>query len=157
MKTAIVSATFAAALTAVSILPLNAAPVFALQTTPATQSDVEDVQYREWPRQRQFDRRFDRREARRDFYRDGNRYYYRGHRGYRGYRDGYREYNGWWFPASAFIAGALITGAINDQPRYGGGNAHVQWCYDRYRSYRAFDNSWQPNYGPRRECNSPYG
>ncbi|TGS74613.1 BA14K family protein, partial [Mesorhizobium sp. M3A.F.Ca.ET.175.01.1.1] len=34
--------------------------------------------------------------------------------------------------------------------------AHVQWCYDRYRSYRAWDNTFQPNYGPRRQCISPY-
>jgi hypothetical protein len=36
-------------------------------------------------------------------------------------------------------------------------SAHVQWCYDRYRSYRAWDNSWQPYHGPRRQCRSPYG
>lgn len=44
------------------------------------------------------------------------------------------------------------------QPRVyrGGGSAHVEWCYSRYRSYRAWDNSWQPNYGRRRLCISPY-
>ncbi|WP_214472876.1 BA14K family protein [Mesorhizobium sp. dw_380] len=35
-------------------------------------------------------------------------------------------------------------------------SAHVQWCYNRYRSYRAWDNTFQPNYGPRRQCLSPY-
>ena len=40
---------------------------------------------------------------------------------------------------------------------YGSGNAHESWCYSRYRSYRALDNTYQPYYGPRRECNSPYG
>jgi hypothetical protein len=35
-------------------------------------------------------------------------------------------------------------------------NAHVAWCYNRYRSYRAYDNSYQPFNGPRRECISPY-
>jgi len=35
-------------------------------------------------------------------------------------------------------------------------NAHVRWCYNRYRSYRAWDNTFQPNYGPRRQCISPY-
>jgi amino acid transporter len=34
--------------------------------------------------------------------------------------------------------------------------AHVQWCYDRYRSYRASDNTYQPYNGPRRQCVSPY-
>lgn len=33
---------------------------------------------------------------------------------------------------------------------------HVDWCYARYRSYRAADNSYQPYGGPRRMCVSPY-
>ncbi|PCI05728.1 MAG: hypothetical protein COB78_03825 [Hyphomicrobiales bacterium] len=67
--------------------------------------------------------------------------------------------------------GALIGGAIArdrdrrhyrrdryyEPPRrrnYGG--RHVRWCYDRYRSYRDYDNSYQPWEGPRRLCRSPY-
>lgn len=46
------------------------------------------------------------------------------------------------------------------QPRriYRGGlsSVHVRWCYDRYRSYRAWDNTFQPYNGPRRQCWSPY-
>ncbi|MEW9804980.1 BA14K family protein [Mesorhizobium sp. ZMM04-5] len=38
----------------------------------------------------------------------------------------------------------------------GGGSAHVRWCYNRYRSYRAWDNTYQPYHGPRRQCWSPY-
>lgn len=34
--------------------------------------------------------------------------------------------------------------------------AHVDWCYARYRSYRAYDNTFQPYHGPRRPCYSPY-
>ena len=34
--------------------------------------------------------------------------------------------------------------------------AHIDWCYDRYRSYRASDNTYQPYHGGRRECYSPY-
>jgi hypothetical protein len=34
--------------------------------------------------------------------------------------------------------------------------AHVAWCYDRWRSYRQSDNSYQPYNGPRRECRSPF-
>ncbi|MGP2493127.1 BA14K family protein [Mesorhizobium sp. PUT5] len=37
-----------------------------------------------------------------------------------------------------------------------GVDAHEQWCYARYRSYRASDNTFQPNNGPRRQCRSPY-
>jgi len=32
----------------------------------------------------------------------------------------------------------------------------VRWCDNRYRSYRASDNSFQPYNGPRRQCRSPY-
>lgn len=41
------------------------------------------------------------------------------------------------------------------RPAYYGGNGHVRWCFARYRSYRAYDNTFQPYYGPRRACVSP--
>ena len=109
--------------------------------------DVEVVQYRrrggdDWRR-------------RDGFYRRGNEAYYNGHRGYYERRRGYRRYNGAWFPLGAFAAGAIIGGAVADRPvRYGG--SHVEWCANRYRSYRAYDNTYQPYNGPRRLCNSPY-
>jgi hypothetical protein len=104
----------------------------------------------EWRRDRRDHRH------RRDFQRRGNHYYFNGHRGFRHHRPGYRQYNGWWFPAAAFIAGAIISGSVNRGPVVRGGNAHIQWCYDRYRSYRAWDNTFQPYNGPRRQCYSPY-
>lgn len=102
-------------------------------------------------------------------YRHGG-YYRNGYRGYRDYRPGYRWYNNAWYPAAAFVGGALVGSAINqpyyNQPYYGGttyaapaygtNSAHVQWCYNRYRSYRASDNTFQPNNGPRQQCRSPY-
>lgn len=89
-------------------------------------------------------------------YRGGPRHgFYRGHRGYRDRRPGYRYHNGFWFPPAAFIAGAIIGGAATRGP--GVSSAHVQWCYDRYRSYRSSDNTFQPYQGPRRQCVSPYG
>lgn len=92
------------------------------------------------------------------FERRGDRAYYRGHRGYRDARRGYRQHQGWWFPPAAFVAGAIVGGAISQQPAPRGmSQAHVDWCYDRYRSYRASDNTFQPYNGPRRECRSPYG
>lgn len=34
---------------------------------------------------------------------------------------------------------------------------HVVWCTKKYKSYRAWDNSWQATFnGPRRQCWSPY-
>ncbi|MGI6853072.1 BA14K family protein [Mesorhizobium sp. 1B3] len=90
----------------------------------------------------------------------GARPYYRGYRGYRYYRPGYRYYNDFWFPGAAFATGAIIGGIIaNSQPTYrysDGGSAHERWCYNRYRSYRAWDNTFQPYNGPRRQCYSPY-
>jgi hypothetical protein len=103
------------------------------------------------------------------FYVQNGRGWYNGHRGYRNYRNGYRRHGDWWFPAGAFIAGAIIGGALADpgptyyepRPVYrrvyrGYSNAHVQWCFDRYRSYRAYDNTFQPYHGPRQQCYSPY-
>ncbi len=168
--------TLAASFAMASAVPLNAAPLVVPQA-PVAQSDIIKVQsrgrevmeQREWRRlRRAFQRearqdrrdfRPDRREFRRSIRRDrDDRYgWYRGHRGYRYYRPGYRRYGDFWFPAAAFITGAIIGGALSSPPRrVYGGNAHVQWCYDRWRSYRAYDNTYQPNYGPRRECSSPY-
>ncbi|MBO9628999.1 MAG: BA14K family protein [Shinella sp.] len=82
--------------------------------------------------------------------------WYRGHRGYRYARPGYRHHNGYWFPLAAFGAGAIIGGAIANDRGYVGGGSHVNWCANRYRSYRAYDNTYQPYGGPRRQCVSPY-
>ena len=143
-------ATACAALMTTSI-PFVAPAVAMPVAAPALshQNDVVQVQYR--------DRNF-----RRGFERRGNDSFYNGHRGYHDYRPGYRRYNGFWFPPAAFIAGAIIGGAIaGQQPPPArvvrpSGNAHVEWCYNRYRSYRASDNTFQPYNGPRKQCYSPY-
>lgn len=106
----------------------------------------------------------------RGFYTRGGHGWYNGHRGYREQRRGYRRHGDWWFPAGAFVAGAIIGGALsNPGPTYyepapvrrvyrsgNYGQAHVQWCYDRYRSYDARSNTFQPYNGPRQQCYSPY-
>ncbi|MEQ1955337.1 BA14K family protein [Mesorhizobium sp. CN2-181] len=118
---------------------------------------------RDWREARQ-ERREDWREARQDrreARRDDRQGYYRGYRGYRDYRPGYKRHGDYWYPAAAFLAGGLITGAIaNSQPReviVQRGGSHEEWCANRYRSYRAYDNSFQPYNGPRQQCVSPYG
>lgn len=89
-----------------------------------------------------------------DFHRRGGNAYYHGHKGYHSKRDGYRYYNGFWFPLAAFGLGAIVGSAA---ARSGNSNnAHVDWCYDHYRSYRVYDNTFQPYHGPRRQCYSPY-
>lgn len=130
-------------------------------TAPAVAQDIT-VQFgsqrdrmdnnRHWNDQRRWDRRAE------------DRRFHNGYRGYRERRAGYRYHDGWWFPPAAFALGAIIGGAIaNDppprqRPRVRGVNAaHVDWCYDRWRSYRASDNTYQPFNGPRRQCVSPYG
>lgn len=34
--------------------------------------------------------------------------------------------------------------------------AHVDWCYARYKTYRASDNTYKPTKHTRRQCISPY-
>ena len=105
----------------------------------------------------------DRRDRGDRFERRGNFYYYNGHRGSRERRSGWRHYNGWWFPQSAFSFSINIDadrgrGWDRDRgPGYGRlTRAHIDWCYSNYRSYRASDNTFQPYNGPRRQCVSPY-
>lgn len=73
---------------------------------------------------------------------------WRGHRGYRYHRPGYRLYGGYWYPPAAFRV-------VIRPGRHVRGNAHVRWCYNHYRSYRASDNTFQPYNGPRQQCVSP--
>ena len=137
----LLAATLATSLTAGAVMPANAAPIFLPKVAP-TASDVQQVDWRGHNR----------------IYRRHGHHYWRGHRGYRHYRRGYRRHGDFWFPLAAFATGAIISGAIaNDNPpAYRGGNAHVRWCYDHYRSYRAYDHTFQPYHGPRRQCRSPY-
>jgi len=120
-------------------------------------------EFRQEMRQDRREFRQDVRQANRGFYRQGSYSYYNGHRGYRDRRAGYRQHNGFWFPAAAFVAGAIVGGAVSQPSRTivvqpgRMSQAHVDWCYSQYRSYRASDNSFQPYNGPRRACSSPYG
>jgi len=145
----LLATTLSASFVAAEIVPVNAQPSY-VPMGQGLSSDVQTVQYQEWRRHRNFNRN-------RTFSRNDGMYW-NGHRGYREYRRGYRRHGDFWFPLAAFATGALITGAIiNNQNRvYRGGDAHVQWCYDRYRSYRASDNTFQPYDGPRQQCYSPY-
>ncbi len=144
------------------VMPAGAAPRVQQPLTvdggvPVVQVQMTQRERRKYRRAERrinrIERRQDRRLAKAWERRNGN-YYYHGYRGYRDRRAGYRYYNGYYFPAAAFLAGAIVGGAITNGNR-GGGN-HVDWCQSRYRSYRVSDNTYQPNSGPRRQCNSPY-
>jgi hypothetical protein len=166
------ASSLAATMAVTGVAPVAAAPV-AVPLASDAPANLHQVQLtnREIRRLRRLERREDRLERRADRIDDRQRriirrndgYYYNGYRGYREYRRGYRRHGDFWFPAAAFVAGALITGAItNSRPRTviverdGYGSAHVEWCYNRYRSYRASDNTFQPYNGPRQQCYSPY-
>ncbi|WP_404809895.1 BA14K family protein [Microvirga lenta] len=148
----------------------NAAPFPAISGKSGDDA-VQQVQFRRDGDRDRFERRLERRRFERRFERPrfehrGRWGYYNGHRGFREYRRGYRHYNGWWFPPAAFVAGAIIGGAIANQPAVAAppiyapvrlSAAHVAWCEQRWKSYRVSDNSYQPYNGPRQACVSPYG
>lgn len=155
---------------AVDISAANAAPVY---VAPAQTSagDVQQIDHRRGHpprgkyRYKDPERWQGGRGERRNEYRrhKNNDVYWRGHRGYREPRPGYKRHGDYWFPLAAFATGMIISGAIANSappppaPAYrGGGNSHVNWCYNKYRSYRASDNTFQPYNGPRKQCVSPY-
>lgn len=135
-KLAIIVLTVATAFT--GIAPAQAFPTIAKPDVPQA-SNVEQVQY---------------------YRRYGNRYRYDRYR-YDDDRWRYRRYHRH-NNAGAIIGGlaaaAIIGGIISSQrqPRYySGGSYRTRWCYSRYSSYRAYDNTYQPYYGPRRQCLAP--
>lgn len=157
MKQLLVSISAAVAVSfAIGTAGPAAATATSIPKQPAISSDVVQVQWR-WRdsnrshrpgRMSRYDRqhRFDRRRG-----------YYNGWRGYRERRRGYRYHDGWWFPPTAFALGAIIGGATSRAAPQGSLSIqHVRWCEDRYRSYRASDDTFQPYDGPRRRCFSPY-
>lgn len=157
-KLAIILVSAVTALT--GVVPANAFPTVAAPTVQTAQP-VEKVQWREdrrdWrrysPRYSRDDRRWrgDRR------WRDDRRYSDRRWRHHR-----HHGSNNAGAIIGGLAAGAIIGGALAapryapPQRRYVGGNSHVNWCYSRYRSYRAYDNTFQPYNGPRQQCYSPY-
>jgi len=139
--------------TVTGLAPAQAMPFAPVQQKQSAEAPVVNVQF-----DRRWDRRHDRRWDRRHEYRGG---YYNGYRGYRERRSGYRYHNGYWFPLAAFAAGAIIGGATTAPravaPAGALSSRHYAWCQQRYKTYRAYDNTYVANSaGERRYCNSPY-
>jgi hypothetical protein len=162
----IISAFCAAAMsvtfTAASFAPVQAAPVFVPKTVNAS-SDVINVQERSFRRDDKYwqpNRHVNRRDGWRNRDRGWNRGGWdnrRNNYGRRHYRNHDRNLGG--AAIGGLITGAIIGGVLNNNNNarsYRGGDSHIQWCYDRYRSYRASDNTFQPYNGPRQQCYSPY-
>lgn len=131
-------------------VPATAAPFAARLdrsvVAPAVQVQPESVDYRK------------RRYCGRNGYCGGWKNNYRRHHRHRHYGRRYdRRYYGRVYPR-LYLGPAYPTYRYVQPRRYyrGGGSAHVAWCYNRYRSYRAWDNTFQPYHGPRRQCWSPY-
>lgn len=72
------------------------------------------------------------------------------------YRKHRRHHRRNYYVQPRFYYGAPAYRYVQPRRYYRAGSAHVAWCYDRYRSYRAWDNTYQPYHGPRRQCWSPY-
>ncbi len=153
------AASLAVVMSLTSFSAASALPLPAISETEASANVVQVQQRFERDRDRDWRDRRDYRDRRdwRDRRFSDRRGWYNGQRGYRDYRRGYRRHSdGFWYPLAAFGAAAIIGGAIANQPRVSGGSRHVQWCADRYRTYRASDNTYVPRAGVRAQCNSPY-
>ncbi|QKK19170.1 BA14K family protein [Rhizobium indicum] len=156
--------------TAFSGMPASAGPVFVPSTTLLTQPAPQNTDAKIMAVacnpysivcSRDGDNRRSYRNRDRDNDRDRDRRSYRDRRYDRDDRYGwdrrydrrYRRHDNSGAIIGGLAAGALIGGIIASQPRARAyGSSHAEYCYSRYRSYRAYDNTYQPNYGPRRQC-----
>jgi hypothetical protein len=137
-----------------TMLLFGAAPASALTipnsafATAGETSMVEQVQRRGGDRRaRSYDRR--RHGQRYSRPRAGHRHHYRGH----------YYASPWWLaaPAIGLGLGLAITPQYGHSYGYSGGRtAHVQWCYNRFRSYNAATDSYLGYDGRYHRCNSPY-
>ena len=117
---------------------ISPAAAFPVQTPPIVQnSDVVNVQYSEY-------------RHRGRHHGDRGRYQRRGYdrHGDRGYRN-HRRHNNTGAIIGGLAAGAIIGGIVAGSRN---NSSHAQSCANRYRTYRASDNTYQPNSGPRVQC-----
>ena len=103
---------------------------------------------RRWRQNRRAKRRWHRRHG---HYR-GKRYRYRRH-GYSHYYGGYWYPYAWWLGTAA---AAAIVANQNRAHRRNAGDAHVNWCLNRYRSYNPRTDMFLAYSGRYKPCISPY-
>lgn len=91
-----------------------------------------------------------------------------GFKGYRHHRSGYKKHtDGWWYPEAAFQPGVSADNS-NAKPKKTTRKqqkddekpwlikSHIDYCAAKYKSYKSFDNSYQPLEGSRKQCLSRY-
>jgi hypothetical protein len=66
-----------------------------------------------------------------------------------GYDDYYNNYDDSGVLFKSFVTGTLFS--HDDRQAYYS-DSHTRACAARYRSYSAYDNSYQPSRGPRQQC-----
>lgn len=106
---------------------------------------------------------------------------YNGYKGYRHHRFGYQRHSdGWWYPKAAFnnipskpphalSHNKQVNAPYQPLPktfkqpphepnpsRNALSQRHIRWCSERYRTYRAQDNSFAIKKNIRRSCISPF-
>lgn len=111
-------------------LPVPAKPAFATQLD-IDGAEVQLVQHRRWDRGRHGPR-------------------------YRARRYGYNHYHGgYWYRTPWWTLPLVVPPLVAPAPVYGG-NAHVQWCLNRYRSYNPQTDQFLGYDGYYHYCRSPY-
>jgi hypothetical protein len=142
--------------TALTSLPAMAAPAFVARpmgqmTSSAPDATVQTVGCNNMTNCPELNPRWGHGSGRYDRDHDRDRRDYRSDR--RDHRDRDRRHHS---NAGAVIgglaAGAVIGGIIASQGNRSAGTSHQQYCASKYRSYRAYDNTYQPLNGPRQQC-----
>jgi hypothetical protein len=110
---------------------------------PGVTTMIEQVQRRSGDRANRYDSR-----------RHGSRHR-QARSGYRHHHGGYYYASPWWLAAPA-IGFGLGLGLVAPQVVSPVHSAHVQWCFNRFRSYNAATDSYLGYDGFYHRCNSPY-
>jgi len=53
-------------------------------------------------------------------------------------------------------AGGYGNSGYQHQNQYQYPQQHVRWCHARFKTYNAYNNTYQPYHGRRTQCWSPY-
>lgn len=136
----------------------NAAPVMPLQQIVDVSDADNDLKVELVKKRRKYLKSKKRRKARKHKKRrKAARKYSKRHKRHKRYKRSRRSRR---IDAGDILLGVIIGSAIIDNIDYDRRvylpRRHVNYCYRKYRSYRVYDNTFQPYRGRRRQCVSPY-